>query len=172
MRRTSTGHHSRKTKHGMACRCLTVLYFPFSLSTPFRAFRFAPRPALRAAPRALPDVGRCAPPGPQGCAPCGLSATGPGCWPTRKKSACRIRLCAPLKKSVIALFEDSAMSYAITLDGLGLHYYGGDVYGWGEYSSTTGATAVVMQALAFWAARRSRRLDAIAACLLCWCRNH
>ena len=34
LRRTSTGHHSRKTKHGMACRCLTVLYFPFSLSTP------------------------------------------------------------------------------------------------------------------------------------------
>ncbi|MCC8233283.1 hypothetical protein LNK53_25840, partial [Enterobacter mori] len=38
---TSTGHHSRKTKHGMACRCLTVLYFPFSLSTPvmFEAYR-------------------------------------------------------------------------------------------------------------------------------------
>jgi hypothetical protein len=31
------------------------------------------------------------------------------------------------------------MAYTITLDGLGLHYYGGGVYGWGAYSSTTGA---------------------------------
>lgn len=63
-----------------------------ALPTAFTCYQFfknssfgQPTAALRAAPMALPDVGRYAPPAPQGCAPCGLPATGPPPRPTSRR---------------------------------------------------------------------------------------
>ena len=65
------------------------------------AFCSPRRPARRLG--RLHGCGACRPQTPWGCAPCGLPATGPGCWPTRRKSA-KVRLCrcslSPLPGSV------------------------------------------------------------------------
>lgn len=36
-------------------------------------------------------------------------------------------------------------TYILALDGTPLHYYGQGVYGWGQYSSTTGKPGVLVE---------------------------